>query len=151
MDKRNYPASRQTSIIMKLLHIDAFAGISGDMSVAALRDLGVPEEVFLEALKVLAIELPSCRFERGDRNGISGWRFLVSGHEGVEGEEGAKTAHHHHHHGSQSSSSTPATASTTSTSSTTPTSSTPPADATTSGASSTNITINISGGNNLIV
>ena len=59
--------------------------------------------------------------------------------------------HHHHHHGSQSSSSTPATASTTSTSSTTPTSSTPPADATTSGASSTNITINISGGNNLIV
>jgi len=99
MDKRNYHASRQTSIIMKLLHIDAFAGISGDMSVAALRDLGVPEEVFLEALKVLAIELPSCRFERGDRNGISGWRFLVSGHEGVEGEEGAKTAHHHHHHG----------------------------------------------------
>ena len=59
--------------------------------------------------------------------------------------------HHHHHHGSQSSSSAPATASTTSTSSTTPTSSTPPADATTSGASSTNITINISGGNNLIV
>ena len=59
--------------------------------------------------------------------------------------------HHHHHHGSQSSSSAPATASTTSTSSTTPTSSTPPADATTSGASSTNITINISGGNNIIV
>ena len=59
--------------------------------------------------------------------------------------------HHPHHHGSQSSSSAPATASTTSTSSTTPTSSTPPADATTSGASSTNITINISGGNNIIV
>jgi len=84
---------------MKLLHIDAFAGISGDMSVAALRDLGVPEEVFKNALRALAMELPSCRFERGDRNGISGWRFLVSGHEGNEGEEAAKTSHHHHDHG----------------------------------------------------
>lgn len=81
---------------MKLLHIDAFAGISGDMSVAALRDLGVPEEVFQNALRALAVELPSCRFERGDRNGISGWRFLVSGH---EGGGASKTAHHHHDHG----------------------------------------------------
>ena len=102
MDGRNYASSCQTPTIMKLLHIDAFAGISGDMSVAALRDLGVPEEVFQEALRALDIELPSCRFERGDRNGISGWRFLVSGHEGDEGDQGegaTKTAHHHHEHG----------------------------------------------------
>ena len=87
---------------MKLLHIDAYTGISGDMSVAALRDLGVPEEVFQEALRALAIDLPSCRFERADRTGISGWRFLVSGHEGDEvdqGEGATKTTHHHHDHG----------------------------------------------------
>ena len=65
---------------MKILHIDAFAGISGDMTVAALRDLGVPEEVFQQALAALPILLPECRFERGNRNGIAGWRFLVEGH-----------------------------------------------------------------------
>jgi len=79
---------------MKTLHIDAFAGISGDMTVAALRDLGVPEEVFQEALNALPIKLPACRFERGNRNGISGWRFLVAGHEASEGDH----ADHHHHH-----------------------------------------------------
>jgi len=81
---------------MKLLHIDAFAGISGDMSVSALRDLGVPEEIFQQALEDLKIDLPACRFERGDRNGIAGWCFLVSSHEGNEGKE---AAHHHHDHG----------------------------------------------------
>ena len=91
----------ETLTIMKLLHIDAFAGISGDMSVSALRDLGVPEDVFQKALKALPIDLPACRFERGERNGIAGWRFLVSGH---DGNEGAPAYHHHddhdhHHHG----------------------------------------------------
>lgn len=79
---------------MRLLHIDAFAGISGDMSVSALRDLGVPEQVFQEALAALNIVLPACRFERGDRNGIAGWRFLVTGH---DGNEGVDATHHHDH------------------------------------------------------
>lgn len=78
---------------MKILHLDAFAGISGDMTVAALRDLGVPESVFSDALAALPIPLPSCRFERSMRGGIAGWRFLVEGHDGNEG----KHADHHHH------------------------------------------------------
>ena len=73
-------APYQTANGMKILHIDAFAGISGDMTVAALRDLGVAEEVFQQALAALPIPLPECRFERGIRNGIAGWRFLVEGH-----------------------------------------------------------------------
>lgn len=87
---------------MKILHIDAFAGISGDMTVSALRDLGVPEEVFQAALSALSIELPECRFERDLRNGIAGWRFKVKGH---DQEEGSEAVHHHHrpeeedHHG----------------------------------------------------
>jgi len=80
---------------MRLLHIDAFAGISGDMSVSALRDLGVSETVFQEALGSLEIDLPPCRFERGDRNGIAGWRFVVSGH---DGNKGAGESHHQHAH-----------------------------------------------------
>lgn len=80
---------------MKLLHIDPFAGISGDMTVSALRDLGVPEEVFQEALASLPITLPECRFVRGERGGISGWRFRVKGH---DGEEGDAAGHHHHDH-----------------------------------------------------
>lgn len=78
---------------MRILHFDAFAGISGDMTVAALRDLGVPESVFTEALAALPIILPACRFERSLRGGIAGWRFLVEGHDGNEG----KHADHHHH------------------------------------------------------
>jgi len=80
---------------MKLLHIDPFAGISGDMTVSALRDLGVPEEVFQEALASLPITLPECRFVRGERGGISGCRFRVKGH---DGEEGDAAGHHHHDH-----------------------------------------------------
>ena len=72
---------------MNILHIDAFAGISGDMTVSALRDLGVGEEVFQQALAALPITLPECRFERGNRGGIAGWRFCVTGHDGNEEPE----------------------------------------------------------------
>ena len=81
---------------MKILHIDPFAGISGDMTVSALRDLGVGEEVFQTALAALAVPLPACRFVRGERGGISGWRFRVEGHDTGEDHP---TGDHHHHHG----------------------------------------------------
>ena len=64
------------------------------MTVASLRDLGVSEAVFQEALRALGTKLPGCRFERGERSGISGWRFLVDGH---EGEEETDAGHHHEH------------------------------------------------------
>ena len=80
---------------MKILHIDPFAGISGDMTVSALRDLGVGEEVFQAALASMQVSLPSCSFVRGERGGISGWRFRVEGH---DGEEGQSVGHHHHDH-----------------------------------------------------
>lgn len=83
---------------MKILHLDAFAGISGDMTVAALRDLGVPEEVLLTALSSLPIKLPAYRFQRAERGGIAGWRFLVEGHDGHEGVDDGHHHHHEHHH-----------------------------------------------------
>lgn len=72
------------------------------MTVAALRDLGVPEDIFQDALASLSVKLPMCRFERGDRGGIAGWRFRVEGHDGIEGESAGHHQHHdhgHHHHG----------------------------------------------------
>ena len=72
------------------------------MTVAALRDLGVPEDIFQDALASLSVKLPMCRFERGDRGGIAGWRFRVEGHDGIEGESAGHHHHnhgHHHHHG----------------------------------------------------
>jgi pyridinium-3,5-bisthiocarboxylic acid mononucleotide nickel chelatase len=87
---------------MRILHIDPFSGVSGDMTVAALRDLGVPEDIFQDALASLSVKLPMCRFERGDRGGIAGWRFRVEGHDGIEGESAGHHHHHdhgHHHHG----------------------------------------------------
>ena len=95
---------------MTHLHIDAFAGISGDMTVAALHDLGVPEEVFLGALASLPVTLPECRFERALRGGIAGWRFRVAGHDTHAHAHGHSHTHdhrqgghghdhHHHDHG----------------------------------------------------
>ena len=64
------------------------------MTVSALRDLGVGEEVFLNSLAALPISLPACRFVRGERGGISGWRFRVEGH---DAEDGHSPSHHHDH------------------------------------------------------
>lgn len=41
---------------MRTLYFDCFSGISGDMSVAALIDLGVPKEYLIEELKKLNID-----------------------------------------------------------------------------------------------
>jgi uncharacterized protein (TIGR00299 family) protein len=63
---------------MRVLYLDCFSGISGDMTVGALRDAGVEETVFQDALAALGLkEELSCEFHRGSRQGISGWKFNV--------------------------------------------------------------------------
>jgi uncharacterized protein (TIGR00299 family) protein len=63
---------------MRVLYLDCFSGISGDMTVGALRDAGVEEAVFLDALHALGLkEELRCEFQRGARQGISGWKFNV--------------------------------------------------------------------------
>jgi len=63
------------------------------MAVGALRDLGVPEAVFQEAVAALGLggEV-HLHFHRGVRQGISGWKFDVHAHS-HHGE------HHSHSHG----------------------------------------------------
>jgi len=74
---------------MTILYLDCFAGISGDMTVAALLDLGVPlEHLQTELLKVAlpdgSYELSSCRTER---HHLPALKFDVAVHD-----------HHTHRH-----------------------------------------------------
>ena len=59
---------------MKLLYVDCFAGIAGDMTVAALLDLGVPFEVVRDAVACLPLPCSSysLALERTSRKGIAG-------------------------------------------------------------------------------
>ena len=64
---------------MKILYFDCFAGISGDMTVGALLDLGVPIAVLREQLAGLAIPHSSYSLgmERTSRKGIQATKFSV--------------------------------------------------------------------------
>ncbi len=61
---------------MKTAHFDAFSGIAGDMTVAALIDAGAPAEALFAGLDSLGT---GARFsvERVKRHGISGTKFNV--------------------------------------------------------------------------
>jgi uncharacterized protein (TIGR00299 family) protein len=61
----------------KLLFVDAFSGISGDMMVAALVDLGVPTEVMKAALEPLPLTGYELQYDRVQRSGIEATRFRV--------------------------------------------------------------------------
>ena len=68
---------------MKILYYDCFAGISGDMNLGALIDLGVDPERLRTELAKLHISDYRLSIERGLRKGISGTRIDVivpSGH-----------------------------------------------------------------------
>ena len=64
---------------MKILYFDCFAGISGDMTVGALLDLGVPPDVLREQLAGLSLARSSYSLiiEKTDRKGIRAARFTV--------------------------------------------------------------------------
>ena len=68
----------------KILYYDCFAGISGDMNLGALVDLGVPAEHLEKELALLNIEGFRLEVERDIRKGISGTKVAVG--LGVVGE-----------------------------------------------------------------
>ena len=78
---------------MRILYFDCFSGISGDMTVGALRDLGVEEEVFQKAIAALGLgDEIHAHFHRGARQNISGVKFDVHAH--GESAECPEVAHH---------------------------------------------------------
>lgn len=96
--------------IMKILYYDCFSGISGDMNLAAMVDLGVPKEYLIEELKKLNInDEYELNITREVKNGISGNKanvILTSHHHHDEnhshGEHNQHNLHYHeennHHH-----------------------------------------------------
>lgn len=81
---------------MKALYFDCFSGISGDMTLGALLDLGVSQEHLIESLKALKIENEyHLNITRGLKNGIMGTKVDVVLHNEEEHEH--EHEHHHHH------------------------------------------------------
>src|SRR6202035_2487671 len=97
---------------MRILYLDCFSGISGDMLVGALTDLGVAPSVFEWELTKIGLEDHHLHFERQTRKGIAGIKFglhagAVHVHTEQEhshhddhghGSHDHHVHHHHHHH-----------------------------------------------------
>jgi uncharacterized protein (TIGR00299 family) protein len=91
---------------MRVLFLDCFSGISGDMTVGALTDLGVSPSAFEWELSKLDLGDCHMHFERARRQHIEGVKFSL--HEGATHREKPETeprhanehGHgHHHEHG----------------------------------------------------
>jgi len=83
---------------MKILFLDCFSGISGDMAVGALVDLGVKPSALEWELSKLALGDFHMHFEKESRKSISGVKFGI--HEGATHvEEGGEGGEHGHEHG----------------------------------------------------
>ncbi len=83
---------------MRILYLDCFSGISGDMTVGALTDLGINPSTFEWELSKLELGDHHLHFERQTRGGISGVKFDV--HTGATHVEAGPDEHSHksHHH-----------------------------------------------------
>jgi uncharacterized protein (TIGR00299 family) protein len=81
---------------MKTLHFDCFAGISGDMTLGALVDLGVSPDALCAELAKLRVDGWSLAFEQDQRNGITGTRAVVKLRD--DGHHDHPHEHHHEEH-----------------------------------------------------
>jgi hypothetical protein len=88
---------------MKTLYLDIFSGISGDMFIAALLDLGVDAAGLEAELRKLSLPGYHLHFGREQKSGIEGVKFdvhLESDHDRDQGHVHAMLEHGHHHHNS---------------------------------------------------
>src|SRR6516162_6930480 len=93
---------------MKTLYFDCFSGISGDMAIGALLDLGVDLGYLTSELRKLPVEGYELKASRVTRSNLSAMKFdvLVQGEEKYEHhhdhdhdhEHGHDHEHEHHHH-----------------------------------------------------
>jgi uncharacterized protein (TIGR00299 family) protein len=85
---------------MKTLYLDLFSGISGDMFIGALVDLGLDRGQFEQELGKLDLEGYHLHFGRAQKGSIAGVKFDVHLADEHEHEHGGHShAHHHDDHG----------------------------------------------------
>jgi len=85
---------------MKTLYFDCFSGISGDMTIGALLDLGVPAEYFLSEIEKLSLGGFTLKIEKIKKNGIlvTDFDVIPSDHEhDHEHDHGHDHDHEHEH------------------------------------------------------
>ena len=87
---------------MKIAYFDCFSGISGDMTLGAIVDAGVPPEILTIGLATLKLDAEfNLRFEKAVKHGITGTRAIVEVHPAHAAHADAPHAHdhnHEHHH-----------------------------------------------------
>ena len=76
-----------------ILYFDCLSGISGDMTIGALLDLGVDQGKFIEELNKINIEGYEISINRAQKNGITGTKFDVI----LENTQHHDHDHHHSH------------------------------------------------------
>ena len=79
---------------MKTLYFDCFSGISGDMTIGALLDLGLDLDYLKTELKKLPVEGYELKASRVTRSNLSAMKFDVV----MEGEHDHHHDHQHHEH-----------------------------------------------------
>lgn len=90
------PGSGSIFTRMKTLYFDCFSGISGDMTIGALLDLGLDLDYLRTELRKLPVEGYELQSSRVVRSNISAMKFDVL----IRGESGnhSHSRHHHHNH-----------------------------------------------------
>jgi uncharacterized protein (TIGR00299 family) protein len=91
---------------MKILYYDCFSGISGDMNLGALLDLGIDEKYLIKELSKLSLTGYEIKVSRDSRKGIEGTKvdvILREHHHSHDDSEvghshGHKNNNHSHHH-----------------------------------------------------
>lgn len=82
---------------MKTLYLDCVSGISGDMLLAALIDLGADTAYIKQELQKLPIDEFDLWVEEVDKRGIMAKKLYIRLPEAAENEHGHHHNHHHHH------------------------------------------------------
>lgn len=79
---------------MRIAYLDTFSGISGDMTVGALIDLGLPIDRVRDAVRLLELDGVEVSTERTERSGIGATKFHVRVH--GEHPDDPHAGHRHH-------------------------------------------------------
>jgi len=94
----------------RILYFDCFSGISGDMTIGALLDLGIDQTAFLAELSKINLDEFEVEIKKGLKNGISGTDFTVhltmqeddhDEHSHAHNHKDELHDHHHDHHHEQ--------------------------------------------------